>query len=183
MVGPGSGARRDSELLVRSYPVVGCAGRRGRAPGNAWRLGASTCRAAAELPAKTGACPSGCLGLGDCAQACPREALLLSPSDALLHFREHCSGCGSCVQACPRNVIRLVPVNEPVQVRCSAPGGAGGCCTRCGECVRACPRGAIVLARGGPNIDRKRCESCGRCAEACHADLLKDGRGDPLARW
>lgn len=53
-------------------------------------------------------CVYGCLGFGDCAEACPFEAL--SVKDGLAQVdTEKCTGCGKCLQACPRGLISLVP--------------------------------------------------------------------------
>lgn len=173
------GRKRESERRIKSCPVVRCAGKRGRPTGRIWRHGVSTCREASELPLGPGGCVFGCLGLGDCARACPAGALAFTPGGRLLHSRESCTGCGACSRACPRDVLKLAPLSEPVQVLCSAFGHVESCCDYCGECVRACPKHAIAISADRPRIDRAKCDSCGRCAEVCPVKLIVDGRTRP----
>ena len=48
----------------------------------------------------------GCLGFGDCVRKCPRGAIFISESKAVVDVR--CNGCGLCVDECPQKLIKLV---------------------------------------------------------------------------
>lgn len=80
-----------------------------------------------------------CSGCGECTQACPFDALMLTDGQARVHL-EACMGCGVCVDMCAMQAIELVrePARgEPLEIRSlleaatqpatpvSWPGGAG----------------------------------------------------------
>ena len=69
-------------------------------------LGEPSC-AAANLVAGVQACVYGCLGFGDCADACPFDALEIVNGLATVDY-EKCTGCGACVDACPRGILSVV---------------------------------------------------------------------------
>lgn len=48
-----------------------------------------------------------CIGYGDCARACPQEAIVVR--DGLAVVTDGCDGCGLCVGSCPVNLVSLVP--------------------------------------------------------------------------
>lgn len=52
------------------------------------------------------ACKYGCLGLGDCAKACPTGAISMKNTLPVVDT-DQCIGCGACLKACPRNIITL----------------------------------------------------------------------------
>ena len=71
-------------------------------------VGISSCRAASALYGGPSACGAGCLGLGDCAAACPSGAICVK--DDVAHVdTSRCIGCGMCVVTCPKHVISMVP--------------------------------------------------------------------------
>lgn len=51
-----------------------------------------------------------CIGYGDCARACPQQAIEIHNGTAIV--TEACCGCGSCVLSCPKNLIELFPKNQ-----------------------------------------------------------------------
>ena len=64
------------------------------------------------------ACVYGCLGLGDCENACPFDAIHIL-DDGLPHvIEDKCTGCGLCAEACPRDIIEMVPRNAKIFVNC-----------------------------------------------------------------
>lgn len=63
---------------------------------------------AANAVANVQACKFGCLGFGDCVQACKFDALHMIDGLATVDY-EKCTGCTACVKACPRNLIEMVP--------------------------------------------------------------------------
>ena len=74
-----------------------------------------------------------CNHCGECAEACPEEAIVWEGNRLVLK-EEDCSGCGICVEVCPNDVLRPNPVT-----------GLPILCTGCGECARICPRDAIEM--------------------------------------
>jgi len=72
--------------------------------------GLATCISANTLP-NVQACKFGCLGFGDCTDACKFDALHIIDGLATINY-EKCTGCGACVKACPRNIIEMVPFSQ-----------------------------------------------------------------------
>jgi len=105
--------------------------------------GEQTCRAA-NLVSGVQGCAYGCLGLGDCEQACPFDAIHVIDGLATVDY-DKCTGCGACERACPRHIISMVPfkADRMPAIACSnldfgkdvkAVCKVG--CTGCGMCAR-----------------------------------------------
>ncbi len=69
--------------------------------------GPKTCRACNAFYQGRRSCSYGCLGYGDCAEACKFGALTIQNGLAIVN-RELCTGCGACVEVCPVHVIHKV---------------------------------------------------------------------------
>ena len=147
--------------------------------------GISTCKAAAMLFAGPDACRFGCMGLGDCAAACPSGAICLK--DGIAHVDTSlCIGCGLCRDTCPKHIISMVPQEAKVVVACSnedkgaqARTACKNACIACKKCKKACEFGAISVQNNLAGIDYDKCTGCGACAGACptgaiHNVLLAD---------
>jgi len=114
--------------------------------------GITSCRVADFTLKGDKGCVYGCLGFGDCVQACKFGAMYMG-EDGLPHIiEEKCTACGKCVEACPRNLIELVPVDRKVFVFCKSldrgPVAKSYCkvaCIGCGLCVKQAPEGAMKL--------------------------------------
>jgi electron transport complex protein RnfB len=124
-------------------PIVHCGAhyddRLGR---NAYR-GENRC-AAANLVTDVQGCTYGCLGFGDCAEACRYDALHVIDGLATVDY-DKCVGCGACAKVCPRNIITITPFKseQMLAVTCSnkdkgkevtAVCKVG--CIGCGACAR-----------------------------------------------
>ena len=72
--------------------------------------GIASCTAANAL-ANVQACKFGCMGFGDCVQACKFNALHVIDGLATVDH-ERCTGCTACSKACPRNLIEMVPFSQ-----------------------------------------------------------------------
>ena len=86
--------------------------------------GEPTCRAASLVVGIQG-CTYGCLGLGDCREACNYGAIEIVNGLARIHV-DKCVGCGACVKACPRNIIEMIPfkADEMLVLGCANQDGA-----------------------------------------------------------
>jgi Na+-translocating ferredoxin:NAD+ oxidoreductase RNF subunit RnfB len=141
--------------------------------------GISSCRAASMLYGGPDACKYGCMGLGDCAAACPANAICLK--DGIAHVDTSlCIGCGACVAACPKHIISMVPQDTRVTVMCSskdrgadARKACSNACIGCKKCEKNCPAQAITVANNLATIDYTKCTGCGACVEGCPTGCLK----------
>ena len=141
--------------------------------------GVQTCRAASMLFGGTNSCRYGCLGFGDCALACPSNAICLA--DGIAHVDpSRCIGCGLCKQTCPKQIITMLPQSSPVAVMCSnkqkgadARKACKNACIGCKKCEKACPNGAITVKDNLAVIDYTKCKSCGICVGECPTGCLK----------
>jgi len=124
-------------------PIVHCRAKKEDKTFFAKCTGIATCTTANAL-SSVQACKFGCLGYGDCVQACKFDALHIIDGLATVDY-EKCTGCGACVKACPRNIIKMVPFNyEPtMSVACS--------CKENGKTTRS--------------ICRVGCIGCGLCTK------------------
>ena len=141
--------------------------------------GISTCKAAAMLYGGPDACRFGCVGLGDCAAACPSNAICMK--DGIAHVdTSRCIGCGLCQTICPKHIISMVPQETEAVVACSnedkgadARKVCKNACIACRKCEKACPHGAISIVNNLARIDYDKCEGCGICDDVCPTGSMK----------
>lgn len=182
-------ARQLSELLgvesaavEKKIAVVHCSGDCTHTQDKVDYKGMESCQAAKLLYGGKGSCTYGCLGLGDCKNVCPQNAICMQ--DGVAHInRERCIGCGLCTRVCPNRLIDLIPDRETVVVACSnRDKGAAvrkACtsgCIGCRKCERSCPNGAVTVTDNIAVIDYNKCEDCpdfGICARSCPTGALR----------
>ena len=144
---------------------------------NEWD-GAASCAVKAALYSGDTGCPFGCLGCGDCVEACQFGALSMDPVTGIpVVDQEKCTACGACVKACPKQIIELRPkgprgmrefvscVNKdkgPVAKKACA-----NACIGCGICVKTCTHQAIVMENNIAYIDASKCKLCRECEAMC----------------
>ena len=140
--------------------------------------GLQSCAAAAQLMGGITSCRYGCMGLGDCQQACEYGAIQICNGLAQVD-PEQCRGCSKCVAACPKGILSLVPRRKQAVVRCSncdkAKDTMAVCkigCIGCGKCVRTCPCGAVTVENGVAKVAPQKCTACGQCVEACPRHVI-----------
>jgi heterodisulfide reductase subunit A-like polyferredoxin len=124
------------------------------------------------------ACGYGCLGCGDCVEACRFGAIALNEETGLPEVdEEKCTACGACVKACPRHIIELRkkgPKGRRVYVSCVnkdkgavARKACQAACIGCSKCVKECKFEAITVADNLSYIDWNKCRLCKKCVAAC----------------
>ena len=142
-------------------------------------IGIKTCQAASMLYGGPEACRYGCMGLGDCAAACPSNAICMK--DGIAHVDTSlCLGCGLCQNVCPKKLISMVPQEAASVVMCNnrdkgadARKACSNACIGCKKCEKKCPSGAITVTDNLAKIDYTKCTGCGICADECPTGCLK----------
>lgn len=142
-------------------------------------VGVTSCKAAAMLYGGPESCQYGCMGLGDCAAACPANAICMK--DGIAHVdTSRCLGCGLCESICPKKVISMVPQETAVVVMCNskdkgadARKACKNACIGCMKCAKTCPQEAITVTNNLAKIDYTKCTRCGACAASCPTGCLK----------
>lgn len=142
----------EATAAVPKVAVVLCGGTPELAEDRAIYIGALTCQEEHLVTGGHKACTYGCLGLGDCVNACPFDAMFMAESGLPVVIEEKCTACGKCVEACPRGIMRLVPKTQRILIRCvNHDKGAVArkvckvSCIACTKCVKAAPEGAIRM--------------------------------------
>lgn len=185
---PGAQAVADqiAELLgVESEPFedvvayVACNGRCDAITRKAVYEGMNTCKAASMIYAGESACRFGCLGHGDCANACPAKAICLIDGVAVVDT-SRCLGCGLCTSVCPKGIISMLAQETMTVVECSnkqkgaeARKACKNACIGCKKCEKTCPNGAITVKNDLAVIDYEKCTNCGTCVSQCPTGCLK----------
>jgi electron transport complex protein RnfB len=161
--------------VVDRVVVLRCHGTSAFAPDEARYSGIRTCTASSFVFGGPKACKNGCLGLGDCVDACPFGALAMTAKGIPEVDHAKCTGCGLCVTSCPKDLWSFVPRNHRVELSCVAIDKRStvraACmvgCTLCRRCVAKCPAGAITWDGQTIVLDHEMCVAYGpSCQEIC----------------
>ena len=166
----------DVEAVVA---VVHCNGTCNNTEDKAAWQGKQTCAGNKMLFGGKNSCSFGCIGFGDCANACPQNAIDIVSGVARIDV-DLCIGCGICKNTCPMGTIGMMPKSAAVLIDCSnkdkgkpAMQVCKVSCISCGKCARDCEAGAIEMVDNLPVIDYKKCVGCGKCAEGCPRKSIK----------
>ena len=165
--------------VEEKYAVVRCIGSSDYTEDKMEYVGIKTCAAASLVAGGSSSCRFGCLGYGDCAAACPSNAIEVC--NGVAHVKHAlCTGCGICTGVCPRKIISVVPKKQQAVVVCSncdrGPAVMKVCkvgCIGCGKCMKTCPQGAIKVENFCARVDPSLCTGCGACAEVCPRKCIK----------
>lgn len=141
--------------------------------------GVETCYAASMLYGGTDSCRFSCLGYGDCAVACPADAICIDNGIARVDT-SRCLGCGLCAKTCPKHLISMLSQYTETVVMCSnkqkgadARKACKNACIACKKCEKTCPNGAITVENNLAVIDYGKCTNCGACVKECPTGCLK----------
>jgi len=140
--------------------------------------GPKTCAISAMIYSGETDCQYGCLGDGDCVDACKFDAMYMDEENGLpIIISDKCTSCGACVDACPRDIIEMRPKNKrdlKIFVGCLNEDKAGiakkACdvaCIGCSKCEDICPKDAIIMVNNLAYIDPVLCTLCRKCVPVC----------------
>jgi Na+-translocating ferredoxin:NAD+ oxidoreductase RNF subunit RnfB len=162
--------------------VIRCNGSHTNSPSKVQYEGATSCAFAHALYGGEGGCQYGCLGLGDCVDACDFDAIHMNPETGLPVVNNKCTACGACVEACPRDIIELRkrgPKERRIFVSCvnkekggPAKKNCAVACIGCGQCEKVCKFDAITITSFLAYIDFQKCTLCRKCVEVCPTDAI-----------
>lgn len=153
--------------------------------------GARSCRIQQMTGMGETMCGYGCLGGGDCVEACLFGAITVNPETGLAEVDESkCTACGACAKACPRGIIEIRhagPKGRRMVVLCNnkdkgaiANKACKSACIGCGKCVKTCEKfEAITLENNLAWIDPEKCKMCRKCEEACPKGAIKGSNFPP----
>lgn len=154
---------------------LACAGGKHVATMRAQYSGLSSCRAAALAGGGGKSCAWGCLGLGDCADVCDFDAIVMDKNGLPVVDVDKCTACGDCVDICPKALFTIQPVSHKLWMACrneddgdAAEAACEVACTACGRCVVDAAPGLISLKNNLAVIDYDKNETASRKAiERC----------------
>lgn len=162
--------------------VIRCNGSFAHSPDKVKFEGVTSCSFANALYAGEGGCQYGCLGLGDCVDACEFDAIYMNPETGLPVVNDKCTACGNCVTACPRDIIELRKKghkDKRIFVSCVnkekgaiAVKNCDVACIGCGKCEKVCNFDAITITGFLSYIDFEKCKLCRKCVEVCPTNSI-----------
>ena len=74
--------------------------------------GMKSCRAVSLLYGGKRDCGAGCLGYGDCVNACAFNALVMGTAGYPVVDEKKCVGCGACEAICPKNIMEIKTMSQ-----------------------------------------------------------------------
>lgn len=142
--------------------------------------GELSCKYANQLFGGPKECVYGCIGYGDCVNACKFDSMYIVDGIARVDY-ETCKSCGACVKACPKGLIDMLPINKIMAVVSCKNHNKGAftrkeCkvgCIGCMKCQRVCPVGAVKVENFTASVDADKCIGCGKCVEGCPTNAIK----------
>lgn len=173
--------------------TVRCGGVCSKRPRTNEYNGTKSCVIAASFYVGESACAYGCLGYGDCVEACAFDAIKVNPETGIAEVDpDKCTACGACVKACPKKIIELRkkwPKNRAVYVACASKDKGAvtmkACkagCIGCGKCAKVCAFDAITVENGLAYIDSQKCKLCRKCVNECPTGAIVLKGMDPLPK-
>ncbi len=147
--------------------------------------GAENCTIVSNLFGGESDCSYGCLGLGECVDACGFDAMYMDPDTHLpVVIEDKCTACGACVQVCPKNLFELRnkgKKSKRIFVSCmnldkggEAKKACDVACIGCSKCFKACDHNAIVMENNKAYIDYEACKMCRACVPVCPTGAIHE---------
>lgn len=163
-----------AEAVLPTTAVVMCMGNSANSEDKMNYKGVSSCRMASQLFGGAKECTYGCLGLGDCVDACEFDAIHICDGVARISTIA-CHSCRACVKACPKHLIKMLPLDvTQAAVLCNnrekgatARKHCKAACIGCMKCVKACEHGAVKVENFLASVDPEKCIGCGECHKVC----------------
>lgn len=171
---------------VKKAPRVAyirCNGTCDHRPKTSYFDGATTCAIASSVYSGESDCQYGCLGYGDCYDACEFDAIDLRAGMGVpLILDDKCVACGACVDACPKDLIEMrkkFPKDRKVVVACRnmdkgavARKACDVACIACTKCEKECKFDAITIENNLAFIDSDKCTLCRKCVPVCPTNSI-----------
>lgn len=167
------------EASAPKLAVVRCNGTCENRPRTVIYDGVKSCPIANTTCMGETACAYGCLGCGDCVNACQFGAIKMNEETGLPEVDStKCTACGACAKACPRNIIEIRVVKGAkkmgVVVECMnkdkgavAMKACKVACIGCQKCVKVCAFDAVHVENNLAYIDPEKCRNCRKCEQEC----------------
>ena len=163
----------EAGTIEKKIAVIKCQGHSENTQAKMVYQGYDTCLAASLIYGGDGSCQYSCLGMGDCQDICPEDAIEIENGLAVVN-KNLCTGCGLCVKSCPKNIIEVLPEKFTIHVACrNTDKGAQTrkvCktgCIGCMRCKKICEFEAITVKNFVASIDYDKCTNCGKCVKVC----------------
>ena len=176
----GSIMGKDAGEAVHMVAYVKCAGTCDQAGVDYNYIGEQSCHMVKQISnGGPKSCNHGCLGFGECVEACPFDSIRIVNGVAVVN-KETCKACSKCIKVCPQNLIELIPYDAKVAVQCSSRDMGKivmkACkvgCIGCKMCEKVCEAGAVTVSDNIAHIDQEKCTGCGKCAEKCPKKIIR----------
>ncbi|MGI6248782.1 MAG: RnfABCDGE type electron transport complex subunit B [Acutalibacteraceae bacterium] len=166
--------------VLPSAAVVLCQGNNINTGEKLVYAGVKSCKLAAQLFSGPKTCNYGCLGFGDCVEACDYNAIHICDGVARIN-PSACRACKKCVATCPKGLIEMLPLHEAKAAVLCANKEKGALtrkqcktgCISCTRCVKACEFDAVSIVDGCAVVEYDKCTACGKCVEVCPTKAIE----------